>query len=76
MTEYPLRLRRADAARYLLDVHGLSRTAGTLAKLAVVGGGPKFRKAGARMALYDRQELDRWAIAILGPQRASTSAAA
>ncbi len=40
------RLRRSEAATYLLETHGIRRAVGTLAKLAVVGGGPRFRVAG------------------------------
>jgi hypothetical protein len=65
---FPERMRRATASTYLLEVHGISRKPQTLAKLAVVGGGPPFRKAGERCTLYDRAALDEWAIALLGPQ--------
>lgn len=83
-TEYPVRMRTTPASDYLEEVHGLKRAPNTLNKLACVGGGPAFRKAGARTRLYDRAELDRWAEEILGPeftnsaesQRASKLAAA
>ena len=74
-TPFPERMRRATASTYLLEVHGISRKPATLAKLAVVGGGPPFRKAGARCVLYDRAALDEWAEALLGPQLTSTSQA-
>lgn len=73
MKNYPVRMRRAEASDYLMEQHGLSFTPATLAKKASLGGGPKFRKAGARVALYDRSELDRWAQEILGPELSSTS---
>lgn len=76
MENSPIRLTRADAASYLRSRHGISRTAGTLAKLAVIGGGPSFRKVGARRVLYDVAELDRWADSIVSAPMASTSAAA
>jgi hypothetical protein len=52
-------LRRTKAAEYLQRKYG-AYTADTLAKLAVVGGGPRFRKFG-RYPLYDPLELDQWA---------------
>ena len=42
------------------------------ARLAVIGGGPVFRKAG-RYPLYEPSELDRWAEARIGPPQRSTS---
>ena len=54
------RLRRVDASRYLRDTWGMSRTPKTLAKLAVIGGGPAFRKDG-RFPLYESDALDEWA---------------
>ena len=65
-------LRRAEASAYLLKRHGLSRTAATLAKLAVTGGGPPFRKAN-RTPIYDPADLDRWAASITSPPVRSTS---
>lgn len=72
----PPRISRAEASAYLLAKHGISRTPATLAKLAVIGGGPAFRKAGIRRVLYDVVELDRWADGIISKPMASTSAAA
>ena len=43
-----------------------------LAKLAVVGGGPIYRKAG-RFPLYTADDLDQWATSRLGTPRRSTS---
>jgi hypothetical protein len=43
-----------------------------LAKLAVVGGGPIYRKAG-RFPLYTAGDLDQWATSRLGTPRRSTS---
>ena len=65
-------LRRAEAADYLLENHGIGRTPGPLAKLAVIGGGPRFRVAG-RTPLYTRENLDSWAESILSPTVSSTS---
>jgi hypothetical protein len=72
----PTRIRRNDAAAYLKARHGLICAPATLAKLAVIGGGPRFYKPGARTVLYDTAELDRWATEKLGRPLASTSDAA
>ena len=66
------RFRRSEASIYLLQQHGLQVASATLAKLACVGGGPPFNKAG-RIPLYGRERLDEWAIAKLGVERRSTS---
>ncbi|HAH09798.1 MAG TPA: hypothetical protein DCL54_03430 [Alphaproteobacteria bacterium] len=65
-------LRRSEASIYLLDRHGVSRTPATLAKLAVTGGGPAFRKAN-RIPIYDAADLDSWAASITSPKVCSTS---
>ena len=64
--------RRTEASTYLKEAHGIPRTPSTLAKLATLGGGPKFHRAN-RVPLYPQTELDAWAISILGPLRSSTS---
>ena len=69
---WPARMRRADASDYLFEEHGITLRPGTLAKLAVMGGGPRFRLDG-RFPIYDRAELDVFAAARLGPLRQSTS---
>ena len=65
-------LRRKDAAKYLQDVHGQKYSPKTLAKLAVVGGGPAYRKAG-KFPLYEPDDLDEWALAKLSPKVRSSS---
>jgi hypothetical protein len=65
-------LRRSAASKYLDDEWGIQRSPKTLAKLAVVGGGPKFRKAG-RVPLYDPPNLDEWARKMLSGLVSSTS---
>ena len=65
-------LRRKDAAAYLLRKYGFGAER-TLAKGAVTGDTPEYRKAG-RIVLYTRQALDAWAQAKIGPARKSTSA--
>ena len=67
-------LRRADAARYVRSTWGIPCSPKWLAKLAVVGGGPLFRKAG-RFPIYSPGDLDEWAEARIGAPRRSTSIA-
>jgi len=69
---WPSRMRRGEASRYLKQEHGVRLAPSTLAKLAVLGGGPAFRLDG-RFPLYDRDVLDTYASARLGPLRRSTS---
>jgi hypothetical protein len=57
-------LRRKAASDYLREIHGLERAPSTLAKLAVIGGGPVFRRAG-RIPLYSPDDLDCWAESLL-----------
>ena len=64
-------LRRDRAAEYLLERYG-AFTSGTLAKLASVGGGPRFRKMG-RFPVYTRDDLDAWADARMSPPVSSTA---
>jgi len=66
------RLRRSAASVYLLNHWGIARAPSTLAKLAVVGGGPRFESAN-RIPLYPEPELDEWARSILSPLKSSTS---
>jgi hypothetical protein len=68
-------LRRADAAVYVTHHYGFPCSRQWLAKLAVVGGGPVYRKAG-RFPIYAACDLDSWALARLGPMRTSTADAA
>ena len=64
--------RRTAASAYLREKWGVDRATGTLAKLAVVGGGPPFRKAG-RIPLYAPADLDAWASELLGEVVTTTS---
>jgi hypothetical protein len=70
--EQPRRHRRADASGYLKERWGLDYKPATLAKLACLGGGPRFEHAG-RFPLYREDELDAWALARLSPLKSSTS---
>lgn len=71
-TLWPPRIRRADASRYLLETHGLSFAPSTLAKMAVLGGGPAFQKNG-NIPLYATESLDDWASERLTKSVKSTS---
>jgi hypothetical protein len=65
-------LRRKDAAQYVRETWGLPCSKAWLAKLAVIGGGPIFRKAG-KTPLYAPADLDTWAEGRIGHARKSTS---
>ena len=69
---HPLYLRRKDAALYIQNRWGQPCSPKWLAKLAVVGGGPVFRKAG-RYPVYSHAGLDDWAQARMGPPRSNTN---
>ena len=64
---------RAEAARYIREAHGIRCAPTTLAKYAVLGGGPVFRKAG-RFPIYSRDDLDTWARSRISEPVHSTSA--
>jgi hypothetical protein len=68
----PKYLRRKAAADYVRQCWGAPCTLNTLAKLAVVGGGPLFRRAG-RIPLYTTDWLDQWVEAKLSKPLRSTS---
>ncbi len=68
----PRYFRRDQAAGYVRDNWGLPCSTKWLAKLAVVGGGPVYCKAG-RTPLYTMNDLDRWAKGRIGSPRRSTS---
>jgi hypothetical protein len=65
-------LRRDGAAAYVRQRHGFPCSRNWLAKLAVIGGGPTFRKAG-KFPIYAPNDLDAWAKAKIGPPQTSTS---
>jgi hypothetical protein len=65
-------LTRAHAAHYVRATYGFPCSRQWLAKLAVIGGGPVFRKAG-RTPLYAPTDLDGWALARIGAPQRSTS---
>lgn len=72
MIEKIQRLRRSEASVYLGREWGITRSPKTLAKLAVIGGGPVFEKDG-RTPLYLPEGLDAWARAQLSPPVTSTA---
>lgn len=67
----PIFLRRRDAAKYLKEKFGFCSEA-MLAKLACVGGGPEFRKAGTA-AIYEPAKLDEWALTQIGAPQTQTN---
>jgi len=66
------RLSRREASSYLEEEHGIIRKPSTLAKLAVIGGGPPFESFN-RTPLYRPSELDRWVASIISGLKTSTS---
>ena len=72
MESPPTMMRRADAARYIRESHGIPCSQATLAKYACIGSGPAFRKAG-KFPIYSRDDLDAWANLRLGQLVRSTS---
>ena len=65
-------MRRKLASEYLAVEYGIQLSPATLAKLAVIGGGPPFRRDG-RFPIHERVDLDVFAVERLGPLRTSTS---
>lgn len=66
------KLTTPEASEYLRNCHGLPVAQRTLDNKAWNGTGPRFYKAGRRR-LYDRADLDAWALECLGAPRRSTS---
>lgn len=64
-------LRREQAAAYLQSRYG-AYTTETLAKLACVGGGPRFRRLG-RWPVYTIADLDAWVLGRLSEPVGSTA---
>lgn|GEM_PF-468797 len=64
-------LSRKEASEYLSSL-GLGIAPATLAKYAVLGGGPRFHRYG-RQIKYSTDDLDCWARQRLGVPRDSTS---
>jgi hypothetical protein len=72
-TIWPDRLPRADAARYLWEMHGVRITRQTMARWAVAGDGPPMVYFG-RTPLYPKTSLDEWIRERLSKQVSSTAA--
>ena len=72
MTLSTVYLRRDKAAQHVRDKWGLPCSTRWLAELAVVGGGPIYRKAG-RTPIYAPADLDTWAQARIEAPQKSTS---
>jgi hypothetical protein len=64
-------LRRIEAAAYIKNKYRWGSRQ-TLAKLAVTGDGPVYRKFG-RMVLYSPEDIDAWRLTKIGSPRNSTS---
>lgn len=65
-------MRRAEAAAFIRETFGVSCCASTLAKLAVVGGGPEYQKFG-RFPLYTAGACRSWVEGKLSRRVTSTS---
>jgi hypothetical protein len=65
-------LRRKAASDYLQEKHGVNCASGTLAKLAVIGGGPVFQRIN-RVPYYTPENLDQWVASKLSAPMRSTS---
>jgi hypothetical protein len=70
--QIPKFIERAAAAAYIRETWGIPCAAQTLAKLAVIGGGPEYHKVG-RSAMYSHTSLDTWANQKLGKAIKSTA---
>lgn len=68
----PRPLNRKELSVYLLCKHGIRRSPKTLAKLAVIGGGPVFRRVG-RHPMYAPVDVEQWVASITTIKVRSTS---
>jgi hypothetical protein len=64
-------LRRRQASIYLRETYGLERAPSTLAKDAVIGGGPVFRRMNG-VPFYSTSDLDEWVASKLTEPMRST----
>jgi hypothetical protein len=69
---FPPLMRRPKAAEYVREVHFQPLEVSTLATMATRGGGPPYHRIGSTV-LYDRDDVDRWALERLGRAVSSTS---
>lgn len=68
----PKFLTRDEVEKYLKQKWGIKRKKQTLAKLAVVGGGPEYRRFGRRV-VYEPEAIDAWVERLLSAPIANTS---
>lgn len=66
------RHRRTAAAKYIENKTGAPCSPATLARLASVGGGPKFQKIG-HVPVYSDEDLDAWIASRTSEKVASTA---
>jgi hypothetical protein len=64
---------RKDSAAYVQHKYGRPCSASYLAKLAVRGEGPPFRKINGRWVVYEDPDLDAWALSQLSEPVGSAS---
>ena len=64
-SSFPARMTRAEASKYLREIHSIRRATATLLKLAWKGGGPRFYKIGNAQVAYAQEDLDAWASKLL-----------
>jgi hypothetical protein len=72
LMEIPKYYRRQEVHAYLYEKYKISASVSYLAKLAVIGGSPKFHKCG-RFPIYSESALDAWAESKMGELVSSTS---
>lgn len=65
-------LRREEAAAYVRETYNVPCSPSYLAKLAVIGGGPKFQRV-SRYPLYTPPNLDAWVRSRMTATASSTS---
>lgn len=65
-------MNRREASAYIRQRWGLRCAPSTLAKMAITGEGPPFRKAG-KWPIYERGDLDKWAQKRMSPPARSTA---
>lgn len=65
-------MRRREAAEYVRTKFGAPCSPATLAKLAVIGGGPRYVRFG-RHPLYSEHDLDAWVMSRIQSSYGSTS---
>jgi hypothetical protein len=69
--DWPDRVRRSGASDYVFKEHGVKIAPATLAKLAVLGGGPEYELWG-RIPYYPIKKLDEWVLGRLSRRRSTS----